>query len=264
MMDIADHIVVFYLHDRDAIYDFERIQRVLQTLATKGFYVFANAESEKIWPLWCERTRSEEVTEVQESLQAGVSSLALSEAKQFCATKALFCALQGVAIAPEVYSKNGKRLLCGFEWGLGFDREQGVVYISYLRHYFTAGRDEWEAYHFFLEMTRLIYTIWHPMYGYTLDMRGGEAETPRDEILAYKISYLYEINLYGPQIVEMIGRERVESAPAQIVTPLDDGGILLVPCENLLPDFYRYSYSAAARHLGLVPPYRVGNAPTEA
>jgi hypothetical protein len=79
-------------------------------------------------------------------------------------------------------------------------------------------------------------------------------DTPREEILAHKISYLYDINLFGPEIVDALGRERVLSAPAQIVTLLDDGGVMLVPSENILPGFTQYDYSQVAKKLGLMAP----------
>lgn len=187
-------------------------------------------------------------------MQAGVSSQALTAADQFCANQPKRLTLQGIAVATVITSQSGKRLLNGFEWSLGFDVDQGIIYLAYSRHHFTVGQDEWQAYAHWLAVIQDVYGIVHPIYGYALDPRGGERDTPRDAMLAHAIPYLYEINLFGPEIVAAIGRTLVESAPAQILTPLDDGGILLVPCENLLPEFPRYDYQHVAAHLGLASP----------
>jgi hypothetical protein len=234
-MENTDHTILFYLSNSAEIYDFDRVERLLQALAKKGYYMFVDAETPT-------------------SLQAGVSPQALSEVRQFCAERQGFFMLQGFAVATEIYSKSGRRLLNGFEWSLGFDEEQGAVFINYLRHHFTVLEDEWEAYPHWLEIVQLIYNIWHPIYGYSIDPRGGVKDTPREEILAHKISYLYDINLFGPEIVDALGRERVLSAPAQIVTLLDDGGVMLVPSENILPGFTQYDYSQVAKKLGLMAP----------
>jgi hypothetical protein len=184
--------------------------------------VLADSESETLWPLWHEWTvASADGTQVPSPVRAGVSLEALSEVEQFCTEKREFLTLQGFSVATEVKSQRGRRLLNGFEWSLGFDEEQGIVSIGYLRQHFTILADEWEAYAHWSEVVQLIYRTWHPIYGYALDPRGGERDTPRKAILAHQISYLYDINLFGPQIVEALDRDRVESAPAQIVTPLD-------------------------------------------
>jgi hypothetical protein len=254
-MEITDHMVLFYFHKSEEMYEIERIQRFLQALAAKGYYVFADIESAALEPLWHEWTRdSADEAQVPAPWQAGVSPQALTMVEQFCAERQKFLMLQGYAVSTEVYSTGGRKLLGGFAWNLGFAEEQGMVYLGYLRHHFTVIADEWEAYAHLLEVIRLTYDLWHPLYGYTIDPRGGERDTPREEILAHTISYLYDINLFGPEIVEKLGRERVESAPAQIITSLDDGGLMLVPCENLLPDFLQYSYSQVAEHLGLAAP----------
>jgi hypothetical protein len=52
-----------------------------------------------------------------------------------------------------------------------------------LRHHFTVREEEWEAYAHLLEVIQMLYHIWRPLYGYALDPRGGERETPREETL---------------------------------------------------------------------------------
>ncbi|HEU5379730.1 MAG TPA: hypothetical protein VFV38_30265 [Ktedonobacteraceae bacterium] len=263
-MEITDRVVLFYLHDGIELHKFERTQGFLQALATKGYLIFAEAEYEKIWPSW--RDWTADLTNgigTPAPLQAGFSQRASSEVEQFCKERQKSLRLQGLSLDPGVRSKSGRRLLIGFEWSLGLDEEEGAIYIGYLRHHFTLLQDEWEAYNHWLEILQPIYNTWHPIYGYTIDTKGGEKETSREDILAHKISYLYEINLFGPEIVEKLGRERVESAPAQIVTPLDDGGIMLIPCENLLPDFFQYNYAQIAEYLGLADPNTQWEAPQE-
>lgn len=254
-MEIADHILLFYLREREAVYDFERIQRLLQALAAQGHSVCADVEGNALYLLlrdWigvCARG-----TEAPSPIPAGVSPQAWSEAEQFCSARQPSLNLTGFAVATTVSSTSGRNLLNGFEWSLGLHEESGAVSLAYLRHHFTMLDEAWRAYNYWLEVVQMLYTVWHPLYGYTLDMFGGARDTPREAILAHQISFLYDLNLFGPELVEALGRERVVSAPAQRVIPLDDGGVLLIPCENLLPDFFEYNYTQVAQHLRLAAP----------
>src|ERR1051326_3206028 len=81
-------------------------------------------------------------------------------------------------------------------------------------------------------------------------MQGEERTAPREAILAHRISFLYELNLFGPEIVEALGRARVASAPAQRVIPLDDEGVLLWrqnPCRSGGKRFGRYSLATSKK-----------------
>jgi hypothetical protein len=108
-----------------------------------------------------------------------------------------------------------------------------------------------------LNVLQVAYNFWHPFYGF-LDSYGDPPFTPRADALAGNICYLYEINLFGPELVQKIGRERLLQAPSWLKQPLEDGGILLVPYihfneEELPPHLQQNgSLKATAAYLHLI------------
>jgi hypothetical protein len=109
-----------------------------------------------------------------------------------------------------------------------------------------------EEYLHYLDVLQLVYTTWHPLYGYQDDPSGDM--TSLEEAHRYAIGWLYDINLFGPEIVDRLGRERVLSTPAWLVKTLDDDGVLLVPAlyrNGGRDEEYRFSREEAAQHLHL-------------
>jgi hypothetical protein len=108
-MEITDHIMLLYLHERRVLCDFERIQRLLQVLGAKGYAVLADAESEPFWLRWREwSTAVATGTEGAEPMFTGFSPQAVSAVEQFCAKRQLFLMLQEFAVAIIVASRSGK------------------------------------------------------------------------------------------------------------------------------------------------------------
>lgn len=258
-MEISDQVILFYLRSESEIHRAEQIQQLLYTIASKGYYIYTEAEEEMIPPIWKEWISPP--PDIVSPLQASVSPEALTMIEHFCTEKQDTCRLQALFVTGDARSRNGARLLNGFEWSLSFDAEEKIIYVAYNLHRFASLNDEWEAFPRWLEVIQLIYKLLHPLYGYETDMMGGEYQTPQEEILAQKISYLYWLNLFGPEIIEKLGRERVESTSAQLKIPLDDGGVMLLPYVNFLPDFYQFSYTQVAEHLGLADPGTPWEAP---
>jgi hypothetical protein len=71
--------------------------------------------------------------------------------------------------------------------------------------------------------------------------------------------WLYRINLFGPEYVAKLGRERLLNTPAWQVKELDDGGILVATIPYMEagvkePGAAAYDWGKAAQHLGLAEP----------
>ncbi|HEV2457306.1 MAG TPA: hypothetical protein VGS80_03000, partial [Ktedonobacterales bacterium] len=56
-----------------------------------------------------------------------------------------------------------------------------------------------------------------------------------------KLRYLYAVNVYSPQLVERLGRERLLATPGARIETLGDGGMRVKP----------WDMQTAAAHLGL-------------
>jgi hypothetical protein len=94
-----------------------------------------------------------------------------------------------------------------------------LVYDDYL---------EYPPFGHVLDVLQTTYNFWHPFYGYQ-ETFGNPPLTSRSDALAGNIHYLYHINIFGPELVQKIGRDRLLQAPAWRKQPLEDGGIMLVP-----------------------------------
>jgi hypothetical protein len=96
-----------------------------------------------------------------------------------------------------------------------------------------------EQYAFWHSLPLFLYQKWRPLLVYTAFE--NEADIPQAEVQQLRVSYLYDTNIYAPELVERFGREKLLATPDATVEPLEDGGILLQPQKK----------AAAAAYLGL-------------
>lgn len=115
-----------------------------------------------------------------------------------------------------------------------------------------------QKYEAWMRLSEVIYQVWRPIFGF--DSAGlVEPHTSRDDALALEARCLYLVNYYGPEFVAKLGRERLLSAPAWRVKPLDDGGIMLAPNPIVSDDPFTprpYGLKQVAQHLGLYQPLK--------
>ena len=111
-----------------------------------------------------------------------------------------------------------------------------------------------ENYQTLLKILKETYALWHSPYIFQVSGEEGKGNANFDvkRLDDSEITWLYDINIYGPELVAKIGREKLLSAPAWIVEELEDGGMLLVPEEHIsLTTVHRLE--EVAQHLGLKP-----------
>ncbi|GCE21041.1 hypothetical protein [Dictyobacter kobayashii] len=107
-----------------------------------------------------------------------------------------------------------------------------------------------QAYELWLDAIKLAYQYMHPYYGSLYDIDFPDRKEPTEwlDALMGEIKGLTLVNIFGPELVQRFGHERLLSTPAWRCETLDDGGILL------LPEPYWYGYAptwrAASEHLG--------------
>ena len=110
-----------------------------------------------------------------------------------------------------------------------------------------------EHYRRWLDLHRDMYTLWHPLYSFN-DTDDAIPGTARVTILAGGLEWLYEINLFSPPLVEILGREHLLSIPAWLVKELEDGSIFYVPeltYNGGNEEDYAYTREEIAPQLGL-------------
>src|SRR5579884_1103087 len=199
-----DLSVINYLSTGDEFYDTSRLQLFLNALKAKGYYVcgsdWHDVMSVRFRTLYGEppsaRPLSTNAAKIDpDSLFIpGISQTLINDIDEFIQNKK-----EELDINIHAASKDEKRK--DFECSFSLYPQDGVIYIVVGDYY------EFHYYNEFLEVLQLFYDIWHPIYGF-LEGTGDEPYISREEALAQNIGYLYELNLFGPEIVAKLGRDR--------------------------------------------------------
>lgn len=218
-------LLKLFLRTLDTCYSNETIKRSLDLLVAHGFRLVADTENVKY---------EHAVPEVSPTLQHDIDK---------------YLAHRGEQLLVQAYS-------------LG-DSDLNFVLLLVPNEGLLACRVHWEDlpdaknYLALLETVKDLYRIWRPFYGHQ-DYPDGISLSRNRVINVQNIDYLYEINLFGPELVNKLGRDRLLSAPVWKVEALDDGGIFLIPDEQVTVDGKRYSMKKAADYLGMKTPQAPG------
>lgn len=228
-MATANVIVLSYVRDKNELRSPARISTYLADIAARGYYVAA--ASEGFDDRWAQAV-------AQGNISAGVSTALRGEIDAFSAgaSEDLSCSAFAVSGA--------------FHFEIALYYPDGFIYLSASDRYFKDGEQGLKTYDEWLEIIALTYRVWHPVYGYQGSYTGNAPSVTREEALAGRAPWLYDINVFGPEYVAALGRERLLSAPAWKVIPMSDGGIILAPTAYAHPDT-RYDRHAIADSLGL-------------
>ena len=239
----------FYPRIDEDIYNIELLHTFLSRLSGRGHYLLGEHD-QNVNAAWLTRhystvseetrTRAQEidpqslfVPTVTDSLRQDVEAFVHHRTDELSIT---------------VYATNKTGPLAGFECALTFYTQESQIYL-----WMEDNNPDIEDYQHFLDVVQLIYSVWHPLYGYQDDPVGMNISL--EEARHLDITWLYNINLFGPELVEHLGRERILSTPAWLLKTLDDGGVLLVPAlyrGGGRDEEYRTSREEAARHLSLI------------
>ncbi len=220
---------LLFLRTLEAYYNLETINRALDLLVARGFRLIANAEQEEY---------ENAVPEVTLALRCDIDK---------------YLAERGEELYIHAYS------LTGIERNflLLLAPEDGALYCQanhdYI-HYDEEGRAFYQA---MLEVFKDLYNSWQPFYGHQ-DYEGGISLSRKTVIEDQNIGYLYYINLFSPELVNKIGRDRLLSAPAWRIEEFADGGIFLIPVNYMAIDGGGHSLKKVADHLGMNTPQAPG------
>lgn len=198
---------ILHLRDRDQARDSDTIERWFTQSLTSGYAIHADSSACIYDPAYIASTGIP--AEVRRSLRqylAGVSeSFSFSLTREPLATtfECTFAPNEGMLLLDVSDQNFNDRYTCG----------NGAA-----------------CYSLWLTFVEQCYTLWRPIYGFATGDGGHEGFIERDDALALDISFLYTHgNLFGPELVEKLGRDRLETAPADYRRAFDDGGIHLVP-----------------------------------
>ncbi len=224
---------ISYPRQREEVRDQRRIHAWLEAIAAQGYYV--TTQEDPFSAQWAEALRTH-------SPAPGVSAEAHAHARAFCAGERETLGCQAYSLAED------------FWVGVDSSFADGLLSLDTTDGYFTFGEALQHKYTLFLAFAEVTYRVWHPLYGFEYDDAGKNPYTTYEEAQQLVPRFLYNLNLFGPEYVTRLGRERLLSAPAWQVKELDDGSILIVPAPYVLEDWRHpspYSRLAIAQHLGI-------------
>ena len=220
-------LLVLFLRTLDACYDSEALNRALDLLVARDFRVIADAEEAEY------ENVSPEVTPALKR-----------------------------AIAEYLTQRKGELALSAYHLGdttlelqLALVPQEGLVecHVDTEELSFEFGRQP-DLYPLLLDVCKDLYLAWRPVYGHIYYHTGMNPD--RDEVLRLQIEYLYLVNLFSPELVQKLGRERLLSAPAWKVEELEDGAVFLAPTDYVAHP--GYTLKKVAEHVGLQTPQLPG------
>lgn len=263
--------ILYHLHTLEDLDNGAALQKLLEELVSQEFCLVSSTEQLRAyvmwatymrpdWPHWqnlppekaeeLERDRAN-APEVMRQFAAGLSTQLQTEIEQFAHAQG------GKQVQFYAYSVARSGPMHRFEFSMEIGPGKAIMthYDDSFFYHNTNHLEAIEAFGRWLDVTQLVYNLWHPIYAYVWDMEGYALPTDPDIVETFQPEMLYEVNLFGPEMVANLGgREYVLKTPAQIVRPLDDGGIFIAPHIGFYPESIHYSYRKAANYLGLACP----------
>ena len=117
-------------------------------------------------------------------------------------------------------------------WG---EQQMGAKDRAYIRTstqstmFWREGNDNLQSCSFLLEVSKQLYYLLNPTFGW-VDLYFGWTTT-HDDVESLSLRHLYWANFFSPKFVKKLGRKKLLNAPAWKVEELTDGGIfyLLAP-----------------------------------
>jgi hypothetical protein len=222
-------VFISFLRTFAACYDTETISLFLKLLVSHGFRVIAETENE---------IYADVVPEVSQTLQQDVDA---------------YLAQRNAPLFFRAYYVGDIDLSLLFQ----LVPEEGLLACMVEQEHFYGSVEGHAAYLTMVAIFKELCGSWHPLYGHTYYSSGVNPE--RAVVLSdLNVVALYYINLFGPELVNKLGRERLLSAPAWQIEELADGSIFLVPEDHVEAGGGGYSLKKVADYLGINTPQSPG------
>lgn len=239
--------ILFYLHTKEEFYNPDKIQYILDLLLKQGSHIYESdserSDYENHLEVLYKRFKGSE-QERARLMSASISAGLQREIPAFIQQQKDELSISAYHLRPE-----------GFDITVSFYPSNGYFQLSILgEDYLNANDEGFENYRTLLEMVRQLYRLWRPLFVYKYSWEKGAENIGWDEIRALDVPQVYDLNLYGPELVAKLGREKLLTAPAWLVEEVDDG-ILLIPEEHISMEA-QHSLQEVAAHLGLQAHFR--------
>lgn len=258
-MTVPNSWILCYVREKEDLRQQEKVLQFFHMLAKHNCFVASTLEmaTTTIWKRFVAEVPIDSDTDDKDPfasmLQSGVSPHVQQETRVYVAE----CQEQ---LTVEARLMARSKLLHGFEFAVTLAPAEGTLLLS-VNHerFFLRGQAGIMKFRYWVKLLQEIYTYWHPMFMHEFSHQDPPSINPSwEEVHACNISALYNLNVFSPELVNKLGREKLVQAPAWMIEALDGQGILLIPTDvyGLIPDI-SHSFDAVAKHLG----FPVGEVP---
>jgi len=244
------------------------LARLLDFLAQNGFFLYAEAEDRPVFLATLHYARPEVLAGDTEEQQAkrelaapyiqqitrpGITDQVRQEVLAFTSseTATLKVKAEGTAYAGALQH---------FAFSLSIMPEDHYLTLQYSTTFFarkTAAEESVRAYEQWLAVCTACYLFSQAIYAYEWNSNGSIPTTDEEDLEQRQPSMLYEVNFFGPEMVANLGGlAYVQQTPAQIVRPLENGGVMVLPEISWYPGSgsQTYSWAKSAKHLHVAKP----------
>lgn len=255
-MTLPNSWVLFFVHQKEELYTLEYLQQFLTRLVERNCYLapaseiaslniwrnyLVNASASQNQPYKQEVSNEALKPEVSTALQQQILAYTTELQEQ------LTIAARSMARSP---------LALGFEFTVTLVPGEGYILLSVEQErFFHPTLDGLTKYRYWLRVLEEVYECWQPLYAHEFTHQGPPSINPSwEEVHALHIPALYRLNIYGPELVQQMGLQRLLNAPAWLCRELTGSGCLLIPADPhgfCAPNFY--TYDGVAKYLGFPP-----------
>lgn len=207
-------LLVYVFHPRQLIdlKDKQHIRSWFDMLAAKQYYIWSNFENISS-DAWKEHFQ-------YQTISPDISKEAQKNLTNFLADP------QSVEFSCRVAYLREE-----LEFGIDISLTLNLIFLTINSGYFSFLPSAEQKYQLWLDVIETTYEAWHPLYGFFTEPDADFLSLTRNDVLAKCLPGLYGINVFGPEIVQEIGRKRLLQTSAWYKHEMPDGGIIfaLVP-----------------------------------
>lgn len=253
-MALPNTWVLFYVHEREELYDQQRLFQFFTGLAQRNCFVALESErtAQAIWRRYMVEepellTAEQEDIPFADALRPGVSESLRERSMTYVAQREEQLTLVARSMARSPLAR-------GFTFSVTLSPTEGYLLCSIEQErFFNPKLDGLAKYRYWIRVLEETYACWRPFYAYEFMREKLPTANPSwEELRTRKVPLLHHLNMYGPELIQQIGRERLFNAPAWLIRELEGSGCLLIPEDP--HDFSPTSsatYAEVAKYLGL-------------
>lgn len=251
-MTVPNTWVLFYVHEKEELYSEERIQAFCTRLSERNCSVTSETEiaSRAIWQTYLVNAPEADLKRkgrqpFAEALKPQVSESGRRHIHTYVAEREeqLTLSVRSVALSS---------LVRGFAFSVTLAPLEGFLLLSIERErFFRATLKGLAMYRYWIRVIEETCACWKPLYAHEFSHMYTEANPSWEEVRRLTIPALSALNIYGSELIQQMGRERLLNAPAWLVRELDGSGCLLIPVDPYgFNPSASFTYENVARYLG--------------